>query len=149
MAAERDTEQERGLAQGAHAAWAHRRTRKYMPCAWVRVCVVGNKWPKPIPSAKHASVNSFSCLYRENMPPQPPPPHPACPTWTPAPNTHARTLRHLQASDARWGAEKNRAQSYTLGTQGVGGSAGGHRPFGGVPPPPQPRRRESGGDAPT
>ena len=62
---------------------------------------------------------------------------------------YARTLRHLQASDARWRAEKNRAQSYTLGTQGVGGSAGGHRPFGGVPPPPQPRLRGSGGDAPT
>jgi hypothetical protein len=62
---------------------------------------------------------------------------------------YARTLRHLQASDARWRAEKIRAQSYTLGTQGVGGSAGGHRPFGGVPPPPQPRLRESGGDAPT
>jgi hypothetical protein len=63
---------------------------------------------------------------------------------------YARTLRHLQASDARWRAEKNRAQSYaTLGTQGVGGSAGGHRPFGGVPPPPQPRLRGSGGEAPT
>jgi hypothetical protein len=58
---------------------------------------------------------------------------------------YARTLRYLQASDARWRAEKNRAQSYTLGTQGVGGSAGGRRPFGGVPPPPQPRLRESGG----
>jgi hypothetical protein len=62
---------------------------------------------------------------------------------------YARTLRYLQASDARWRAEKNRAQSYALGTQGVGGSAGGHRPFGGVPPPPQPRLRGSGGDAPT
>ena len=62
---------------------------------------------------------------------------------------YARTLRHLQASDARWRAEKNRAQSYTLGTQGVGGSAGGHRPFGGIPPPPQPRLRKSGGGAPT
>ena len=50
---------------------------------------------------------------------------------------YARTLRHLQASDARWRTEKNRAQSYTLGTQGVGGSAGSHRPFGGVPPPLQ------------
>jgi hypothetical protein len=38
---------------------------------------------------------------------------------------YARTLRHLQASGARWGAEKNRAQSYALGTQGVGGSAQG------------------------
>jgi hypothetical protein len=55
---------------------------------------------------------------------------------------YACTLRHLQAPDARWRAEKNRAQSYTLGTQGVGGSAGGHRPFGGG-------LRESGGDAPT
>jgi hypothetical protein len=62
---------------------------------------------------------------------------------------YARTFRHPQASDARWGAEKNRAQSYALGTQGVGGSAGGHRPFRGLPPPPQPRLRESGGDAPT
>jgi hypothetical protein len=35
---------------------------------------------------------------------------------------YARTLRHLQASDARWRAEKNRAQSHILGTQGVGGS---------------------------
>jgi hypothetical protein len=61
---------------------------------------------------------------------------------------YARTFRHLQASDARWRAEKTRAQSYTLGTQGVSGSAGGHRPFGGVPPPPPPRLRESGGDAP-
>jgi hypothetical protein len=34
---------------------------------------------------------------------------------------YARTLRHLQASDARWRAEKTRAQSYILGTQGVGG----------------------------
>jgi hypothetical protein len=79
-----------------------------------------------------------------------------CPTWTPVPSTHARfALRHLlQASDARWRAEKNRAQPYTLGTQGVGVSAGGHIhiPFGGVPPPPQPGLREiadSGGDAPT
>jgi hypothetical protein len=48
----------------------------------------------------------------------------------------ARTLRHLQAPDARWRAEKNRAEPYTLGTQGVGGSAGAHRPFGGVPPRP-------------
>jgi hypothetical protein len=62
---------------------------------------------------------------------------------------YARTLRHLLASDARWRAEKNRAQSHTLGMQGVGGSAGGHRPFGGAPPPPQPGLRESGGDAPT
>jgi hypothetical protein len=38
---------------------------------------------------------------------------------------YARTLRHLQASDARWRAEKPRAQSHALGTQGVGGSAGG------------------------
>jgi hypothetical protein len=63
---------------------------------------------------------------------------------------YARTLRHLRASDARWRAEKTRAQPYALGTQGVqgvGGSAGGHSPFGGVPPPPQPRLRESGGDA--
>jgi hypothetical protein len=68
---------------------------------------------------------------------------------------HARIRTHaslatssVQASDARWSrAKKNRARSYTLGTQGVGGSAGGHRPFGGAPPPPQPRRRESGGEA--
>jgi hypothetical protein len=59
---------------------------------------------------------------------------------------YARTLRHLQAPDARWRAQKNRAQSYTLGTQGVGGSARGYMPFGGVPPPPQSRLRESGGD---
>jgi hypothetical protein len=39
---------------------------------------------------------------------------------------YARTLRHLQTSDARWRAEKNRVQSHTLGTQGVGGSAGAH-----------------------
>jgi hypothetical protein len=52
---------------------------------------------------------------------------------------YARTLRHLQASGARWRrAEKNRAQPYALGTQGVGGSAGGHRPFGGTPPAPVP-----------
>jgi hypothetical protein len=56
---------------------------------------------------------------------------------------HARALFHLLVSDARWRAEN------TLGTQGVGGSAGGHRPFGGVPPPPQLGLRESGGDAPT
>jgi hypothetical protein len=74
----------------------------------------------------------------------------ACPTSYVDPSTeYARTLRHLQASDARWRAEKTRAQSYTLGTQGVGGSAGGHRPFGGVPPSPQPRLRGNGGDAPT
>jgi hypothetical protein len=40
---------------------------------------------------------------------------------------HARTLLHLRASDARWRAEKPRAQPYALVTQGVGGSAGGHR----------------------
>jgi hypothetical protein len=33
---------------------------------------------------------------------------------------YARTLRHLQASDARWRAEKVRAQSHTPGTQGAG-----------------------------
>jgi hypothetical protein len=61
---------------------------------------------------------------------------------------YARTLRQLQASGAWSRAEKNRAQSHALGTQaGVGGSAGVHRPFGGVPPPPQPRMRESGGGA--
>ena len=37
---------------------------------------------------------------------------------------YARTLRHLQASDARWRAEKNRARSYALGTQGVVGRLG-------------------------
>jgi hypothetical protein len=90
-----------------------------------------------------------------NLPEQPPPPRDfhekkiaRLPYVDPS-TEYARTLRHLQASDARWRAEKNRAQSYTLGTQGVGGSAGGHRPFGGVPPPPQPRLRGSGGDAPT
>jgi hypothetical protein len=31
---------------------------------------------------------------------------------------------------------RRRAQSHTLGTQGVGGSAGGQRPFGGAPPAP-------------
>jgi hypothetical protein len=71
----------------------------------------------------------------------------------PAQSTHAR-CRHMQASDAWWRAEKIRAQSYALGTQGVGGSApgvpGDHRPFGSAPPaPPQPGLRESGGDAPT
>jgi hypothetical protein len=74
-----------------------------------------------------------------------------CPTYVDPSTEYARTLRHLQASDARWRAEKNRAQSYTLGTQGVGGSAGGAQAlwrFGGVPPP-QPRLRESGGDTPT
>jgi hypothetical protein len=50
---------------------------------------------------------------------------------------YARTLRHLQAPDARWRAEKNRAQSHTLGTQGVGGSVAGHRPFAPPPQPPQ------------
>jgi hypothetical protein len=76
-------------------------------------------------------------------------------SWPQGPGTtypsteYAHTLRHLQVSDARWRAEKTRAQSHTrLGTHGVGGSAGGHMPFGGVPPPPQPRLRESGGNAP-
>jgi hypothetical protein len=64
----------------------------------------------------------------------------ACPTWTPAPSTHARFSTCRRASDARWRTEKHRAQPYTLWTQGVGGSAAGHRPFGGVPPPPQPGR---------
>jgi hypothetical protein len=44
----------------------------------------------------------------------PPPPHPQPPPTHPP----------------------NRAQSYALGTQGVGGPAGGHRPFGGRPPRP-------------
>jgi hypothetical protein len=42
------------------------------------------------------------------------------------------------AGRARWRTEKNRAQSHALGgTQGVGGSAADHRPFGGVPLPPR------------
>jgi hypothetical protein len=59
---------------------------------------------------------------------------------------YARTLRHLQASDARWRAEKNRAQSHTFGTQGVGGSAGAHRPFGGAvrPATPAPAAQAAG-----
>jgi hypothetical protein len=64
----------------------------------------------------------------------------ACPTWTPAPSTeYARTLCHLQAPDARWRAEKPRAQSHAPGTQGAGGSAVGHRAFGAAPPSPRPR----------
>jgi hypothetical protein len=51
---------------------------------------------------------------------------------------YARALRHLQASDARWRAEKTRAQSYTLGTQGVGGSAGGTGPLAASPRPRSP-----------
>jgi hypothetical protein len=78
----------------------------------------------------------------------------ACPTWTPAPSTHARF-----ATSRRWprgGEQRNPEHSRTplgRGAQGVGGPAvnrrggGGHRPFGGAPPPPQPRLRESGGDA--
>jgi hypothetical protein len=49
---------------------------------------------------------------------------------------YARTLRHLQASDVRWRAEKNRARSYAPGTQGVGGSAGGYQALWRRPPAP-------------
>jgi hypothetical protein len=45
--------------------------------------------------------------------------------------------------------QTERSRTYALGAQGVGGSAGSHRPFGGAPAPPQPRVRESNGDAPT
>jgi hypothetical protein len=53
----------------------------------------------------------------------------ACPTWTDPSTEYARTLRHLQASDTWWRTEKNRAQPYALGTQGVIGLAGSHMPF--------------------
>jgi hypothetical protein len=72
----------------------------------------------------------------------------ACPTWTPAPSTYARTLRHLQASDAQWRAEKNRAQPHTLGTPQAAGSGrlsrGPQALWRRSPPPPQPGLREYG-----
>jgi hypothetical protein len=61
---------------------------------------------------------------------------------------YAHTLCHLQAPDARWRTEKIRAKSHALGAQGVGGSAAGHRPFGGIPPHPQPRLRGGAGGTP-
>jgi hypothetical protein len=68
-------------------------------------------------------------------------------SFSPAPNTTRASPPPGPGREAE--SRGNRAQSYTPGTQGVGGSAGGHRPFGGAPPPPQPGLRESGGDAPT
>jgi hypothetical protein len=66
---------------------------------------------------------------------------------------YARTHLHLQASLTRGGEQrKKRAQSHTLGTQGVGGAAGGAQALWWRPPAPaaqEPRLRESGGDAPT
>jgi hypothetical protein len=98
-----------------------------------------------IPEAPHATAASHRGMVRlpgkQNSAPGP---------YVDPSTEYARTLRHLQASDARWRAEKTRAQPDILGTQGVGGPAGGHRPLGGAPPPPQPGLlRESGGDAPT
>jgi hypothetical protein len=57
----------------------------------------------------------------------------ACPAWTADPSTgYPRTLRHR--TDSR---QSDRAHARALETQGVGGSAAGHWPFGGVPPAPE------------
>jgi hypothetical protein len=66
----------------------------------------------------------------------------ACPTWTPAPSsTHARPL--LQPPGAGRAVESREKQSTDsrtplVGTQGVGGSAGGHMPFAAPPRPRSP-----------
>jgi hypothetical protein len=57
---------------------------------------------------------------------------------------YARTLRHLQASDARWRAEKNRAQSYTLGRREWAAQQGATGPW---VAPPRPRSPGGGGAA--
>jgi hypothetical protein len=62
--------------------------------------------------------------------------------------TKSHTLRHLQAPDKRWRAEReNRANSCILGVQGVGGSAAGRHALMSASPRPPPQCRGSSGDA--
>jgi hypothetical protein len=75
----------------------------------------------------------------------------ACPTWTPAPSTHARfaTCRRLTRGGESREQRKTEHRRAPLGRREWAAQQGGHRPVGGVPPPPQTRLRESGGGAPT
>jgi hypothetical protein len=67
----------------------------------------------------------------------------------------ARTPRHLQASDARWRAEKTEHSRMPLGRREQWAARhrqGATGPLAAPPPPPRPPQsvlRESGGDAPT
>jgi hypothetical protein len=112
---------ERG-GQGAHAFQPH-------GLSW---CAVG-QWVLGLLPIKSARGTRRWELRRARSPQSavsPPPPPP------PPPNTHARFATSRPRTR---GGEQRKAP---LGRRewAVGGSAAGHRPFGGVPPPPQPGR---------